>query len=85
MLLWCTPASVQITKRPSVNLPFVADATDEALDGLRRLHPTSDRGAVSQLTRAVHEETVFGQIPFSDTKFDRLFDNTLLNPQQHLD
>ncbi|WP_300064688.1 hypothetical protein [uncultured Roseobacter sp.] len=35
------------------------------------------REKVRDLMRAAHEKSVFGDIPFSDAKFDRAFDNTL--------
>ncbi|WP_227268742.1 hypothetical protein [Roseobacter weihaiensis] len=42
------------------------------------------REQVRSLTRSVHEKNLFGDIPFSDTKFDRAFDKTLMAPERHL-
>ncbi|MBW4707342.1 hypothetical protein KX928_06040 [Roseobacter sp. YSTF-M11] len=42
------------------------------------------RTQVCALTRSVHEKSLFGDIPFSDAKFDRAFDRTLNAPEQHL-
>ncbi|WP_436397732.1 hypothetical protein [Roseobacter sp. S98] len=38
------------------------------------------RSQVRILTRTVHEKSLFGDIPFSEVKFDRAFDRALLVP-----
>lgn len=43
-----------------------------------------DRTEICALMKAVHLEGLFQDIPFSQAKFDRFFDNTLNNPDQHL-
>lgn len=42
------------------------------------------RKQLRSLTRSVHEKSLFGDIPFSDAKFDRAFDRTLSGSQQQL-
>lgn len=42
------------------------------------------RDEVRALMRGAHERSVFGDIPFSDAKFDRAFDNTLNASAQYI-
>ncbi|MEM9309691.1 MAG: hypothetical protein AAGA74_20545 [Pseudomonadota bacterium] len=42
------------------------------------------RAPVRALIRNAHEDSVFGEIPFSDAKFGKSFDKTLVAPGQHL-
>ncbi|MEM6888107.1 MAG: hypothetical protein AAF636_08210 [Pseudomonadota bacterium] len=52
--------------------------------GARSKEEPAHRSAVRALTRAMHEKTLFGDIPFSNAKFDRFFDQSLSTPDQHL-
>jgi len=48
--------------------------------------PTEERhrAQVHDITRRVHEASLFADIPFSEAKFDAAFDKTLQKQQQHL-
>lgn len=43
-----------------------------------------DRSEVCRLTRGVHEEGIFRDIAFSETKFNGFFSNTLNDPKTYL-
>lgn len=43
-----------------------------------------DRDAIMALAREVHEESVFGDLPFSEKKFKSYFDRTIKRPKTHL-
>ena len=44
----------------------------------------ADRYRVCELARMAHEESLFGDIPFSETKFFAQFDNTIEEPHEFL-
>ncbi|WP_299681384.1 hypothetical protein [uncultured Roseobacter sp.] len=69
-----------LDRQASIDLPKQVERLTLTTTPAQERH----REKVRDLMRAAHEKSVFGDIPFSDAKFDRAFDNTLHASGQYL-